>query len=824
MSKRQVSSGYAAFSRTALSLAVALLAGVPAMAQQSSGNAAASDDAAPRAKEDSVRLGTITIVGEGNKLGAGLMLNEDTVKGRSTITKASTEKDLASGNPFQALALLPGINTFSHDATGLYGGGLTIRGFGSDQLGFTINGVPVNDSGNFAVYPQEYVDQENLCTQSVAQGAPEVESPHAGATGGSVSINTCDPENARRVRVAQSLGGLGFTRTFVRFDSGRFADDKLKVFLSYSHTQADKWKGEGNAKKDHIDAAFRWDLGNENVILGSVLYNRAINNNFLAPTLKQLNDNGYKWDFSSTFVPGHVKGVNGVRDEEVGPSPAFYKLSVNPFENAIYSVSGSFKLAEATYLKVQPYLWTGFGNGGTQQTLMSESGFLNPTTGKLDGRVDLNGDGDTLDEIYKDAKGNNKGGIIVARASVTKTSRPGITAELNKTMGAHQLRAGVWYEKADHRQTQPAVKVDADGNPNDVWLQNGQILRPDGSTYQGRDWDTKSTAYQAYVSDNISFMDDRGLLSLGLRAPSVTRDVTNFANETTPAAYNLKKTYKDVLPQIGARFMIDAKQQVFINVAKNFRAPPNFAFTGSNVKLNTATGVVDLISETKAETAIMTDLGYRLQNRDFSLSATFFNAAFKDRQANAYDSSTLTSTYTNAGRVNTRGLEFEGGTSQFLGGFTAYASLTLQKSEMLDNLTVVGTDKKPLTLETKGKQFTLTPERMVGASLQYAVGPVYARVKVKYTGSQYATLMNDEAAPGYTVADLAAGYNFGKIGPASNAQLRFNVANLFDSQYRSPNGGTRVNAIALTNKGVDTPTYYLGAPRFVSVSLSADFN
>jgi len=806
MSKHE--SRFFLFSKSALSLAIAVLATAPAFGQSTD----SKDEAQPRAKEDSVRLGTITIVGEGNKLGAGLMLNEDTVKGRSTITKASTEKDLASGNPFQALALLPGINTFSHDATGLYGGGLTIRGFGSDQLGFTINGVPVNDSGNFAVYPQEYVDQENLCTQSVAQGSPDVESPHAGATGGNVSINTCDPEDKRRIRLSQSLGGLNFTRSFVRFDSGRFADDKFKVFLSYSHTQADKWNGEGNAKKDHIDAAFRWDLGNENTILGSVLYNRAINNNFLAPTLAQRNSNGYNWDYSTSFTPGHITGTKGKADVEVGPSPAYYKLSLNPFENAIYSVSGSFKLAEATYLKVQPYLWTGFGNGGTQQVVLSETAFPNPATGKTGAGVDLNGDGDTLDKI------------IVARASVTKTSRPGVTTELSKTIDNHQLRAGLWYEKADHRQTQPAVMVDANGNPNDVWLQNGQILRPDGSVYEGRDWDTKSTAYQAYVSDNISFMGERGLLSLGLRAPHVTRDVTNFANEGFTTTYNMKKSFSDVLPQLGARFMIDSKQQIFFNIAKNFRAPPNFAFTGSNVKLNPSTGTVDLVTATKAETSIMTDIGYRLQNRDFSLSATVFNADFKDRQANAFDAATQTSTYTNAGRVNTRGLEFEGGTSTFLGGFTAYASVTLQKSEIQDNLTVVGTDKTPVTLVTKGKQFTLTPERMLGASLQYAVGPVYARLKVKYTGSQYATLMNDEAAPGYTVADLAAGYNFSKIGPMSNTQLRFNVANLFNTQYRSPNGGTRVNAVPVTNLAADTPTYYLGAPRFVSVSLSADFN
>ena len=141
---------FSGFTRTVLSAAVALVCASPVWAQT------AADDGQPRAKDDNVRLGTIVIVGEGGKLGAGQMLNEDSVKGRSTVTKAATEKNLATGNPFQALALLPSVNTFNHDATGLFGGGLTVRGFAADQMGFTINGVPVNDSGNFAVYPQEY--------------------------------------------------------------------------------------------------------------------------------------------------------------------------------------------------------------------------------------------------------------------------------------------------------------------------------------------------------------------------------------------------------------------------------------------------------------------------------------------------------------------------------------------------------------------------------------------------------------------------------------------------------------------------------------------
>ncbi len=787
------------FARTALSLAVAL-AVAPAFAQANK-----DDDGQPRAKDDNVRLGTITIVGEGGKLGAGQMLNEDAVKGRSTVTKSATEKNLATGNPYQALSLLPGVNTFNHDATGLFGGGLTVRGFGADQMGFTINGVPVNDSGNFAVYPQEYADQENLCTQTISQGNPDVESPHAGATGGNVGITSCDPENTQRFRVAQGFGELNMSRTFVRMDSGRFADNKAKVFVSLSHTQADKWKGKGDAKKDHLDAAFRWDLNDDNTILGSVLYNKAINHNIGNISLANLNAKGYYYDFSETFTPGHLPGGAGAQ-KEVGPSPQYYKLSMNPFENAILSLSGSFKLASETFLKVQPYFWYGFGTGGVQQTALSETAFLNTTTGKTGAGTDLNGDGDKLDTV------------IVARSSVTKTQRPGVTAEVNTTFDNHQVRVGVWYERATHLQTQPAVGVNASGEAYDIWLQNGQILRPDGSTYQGRDWRTISTAYQLYANDTISLMGDRAVLSLGVRAPTVTRDVTNYANEGFTTGYNIQKTYSDVLPQVGVRFNLDKGHQVFANVGKNFRAAPNFAFTGNNVRLNSA-GQVELVTEAKPETSIVTDLGYRLQTKGMSLSATLFNTNFTDRQANAYDPVADKSTYTNAGKVRTQGLELEVGSAPFGGGFTAYGSLTAQSSEMLDDITVA----KGQVLPTAGKQFTLVPDRMVGASLQYAVGPFYARLKVKHTGRQFASLLNDEEVPSYTTGDFDAGYNFGNFGMLSNVQLRFNLSNITNAQYRNPSSGSVVNTVKYGSTNPSTVFYYLGAPRFAAISLSADF-
>ncbi len=788
-----------------LALAVASAAVTGALAQATP----AAEEAAPRAKEDAVRLGTITIVGQGNKLGAGQILNEDTVKARSTVTKDATEKDRTTGNPYQALSLLPGVNTFNHDATGLFGGGFTMRGFGADQIGFTINGVPVNDSGSYSVFPQEYVDQENICTQSISQGAPDVESPHVGATGGSVNIVNCDPENTRRFRVSQTVGGLRLSRTFVRADTGRFANDMAKVFMSYSHTEADKWKGAGNAKRDHFDAAFNFDFSPDNRILGSVMYNKAVNNNFQSLTLAQLNNPllGYYADFYPTFTPGHLTPVAGSAQIETGPRAPqqFYKLALNPFENAIVSVSGSFRLAEKTYFKVQPYLWYGYGTGGVQQRALPEK----TTSTAIGADRDLNGDGDLADTV------------IVANSSVTKTNRPGVTAELNHQLGNHALKFGFWYERAQHKQTGPAVGVDANGNPVDQWLRDGRILRPDGSEFNSRNWLTVSPAYQAYFSDQFSFMNDRGLLQFGARALNVTRKFTNYPNQGGTATnfstlYTVEKKFNDVLPQIGVRFNMDAQQQVFANVGKNFRAPPNFAYAPTNGNVTITNGVAVLTGDIKPETSITTDLGYRFQSKAITFSATAFNVDFKDRQATAFDPNTLKSIYTNAGKARTRGLELELGTVP-VNGFSAYGSLTLQKSKVLNNIQTGTTTANTSILATSGKQFALTPQMLAGLSVQYSDGPFYVRLKAKRTGRQYATLMNDEEVPSYMTADFDAGYKFTNFGFIKSPQLRFNVSNVGDAKYRNPSSGT-----VLVSTGTNV-FYYLGAPRFFSVSLSADF-
>lgn len=757
-------------------------------------------------KKDDGNEAVVTITGR--KAGMGLMVQEDAPKARSTINKEEIQKERPTDNAFQSLSLLPSVNTYNYDATGMFGGGMTMRGFNSTEIGATINGVPINDSGNYAMYPQEFVDQEDVCSEFVTQGSTDVDAPHVGATGGNLGIVTCDPEDKQRVRVAQTLGGLSLTKTYLRYDSGRVADDRAKFFISGSHAETNKWKGPGDAVRNHVDAAFRFDIDRFDYVTGSILINREVANNFLSPSLAQLNQYGYYYDFAPTFN-GHLPAVTGTAQTEISQSPAYYKLATNPFENVIASATGKFRLNDSTDIKVTPYYWFGYGTGGTQQKLMSESGFLNPATGKLNGTVDLNGDGDTLDKI------------LVGGSSVTRTQRPGITTSITETLDNNTIFGGIWLEQAHHRQTSPIVPVDASGNLASVWLNSNFIDRPNGTPYEARDWRTISTAWQFFLQDTVSLMDDQLRINAGVRNPSIKRDFTNYPNEgsNSVVGYEITRTYTDVLPQIGVRFQLNKENQLFSSLSKNMQAPPNFAFssaTGDNVTI--VNGQAVLSSAVKPETSWNLDVGYRYQSPALIAQATAFDIDFRNRLANAYDPVSGLSSYTNAGGVSTHGVELEIGNTP-IKGWSAYGSYGYTVSTISNDINFTATQVLP----TNGKEFPLTPKYKVGLSVQYETPTWYVRLKEQHTSSQWATLVNDQIAPGYNLADFDAGYLFPSSGMFKHPTLRFNVSNLFNSQYRNPSSQSVSNSVAVNGIAPSGVFYYLGAPRLVSASLQVDF-
>ena len=775
------------------------------------------------AQAQTTELNKVTVTGEGDKLGTGLLMDEDAPKARSSVTKAQLEKTRSSGNPFQALSLLPGVNSTSNDATGLFGGGLRVRGFNSDQMGFTVNGAPVNDSGNFAVFPQEYVDQENLCSLYITQGAPDTDAPHVGAVGGNVGIWSCAPEDVQRTRIALSGGQLGYFRSFARFDTGKVGD--FKAFLSASLSKANKWKGPGRADRKHLDFGAEYDLGAGNKISASMLYNRAANNNFATFNQTQWAANGYDADYTAT-VPQHKTPGAGAQ-VDAAPNPQYFGYALNPFENYLLTSKANFTLSDRLRLEVVPYFWHGYGTGGVQQTTLAES---TSGTAVHGGIGDINGDGDRLDTV------------LVYRGSLTNTYRPGITTTLTYVLDNQKISGGVWYERARHRQTQPAVRVGNDGSVADLWLGGNLITYGDGSTYQGRDWSTVSTGESVFIQDTIDMFDNKLQVTPAFSYRRLKREFSNYGNSGTNAAasYDIDQTYGKGLPSLAVSYQATDRIQAFTSIAKNFRTPSNFEYGNVGVGQTIVNGVGSVTRlqalTIKPEQSVNIDVGARYKGDMFRGSATAFYNKFRDRIASSFDPIEGTSRDFNVGNSTTKGLEIEAGTIPWK-GFSGYASLTYTKSTIDENqisrlLTATGASCAApsatctaVPYETAGKQFPDTPKGMAGLSVQYAEGAYLLNIGAKYTSGRFLTLTNDTAIPAYTLFDLNAAWKL--PNPTGNGFknpiIRLNVSNLLNKQYFMANAGSGSNVTVVNGGAAGAPFYYAGAPRFTSLTFQVDY-
>jgi iron complex outermembrane receptor protein len=502
----------------------------------------------------------------------------------------------------------------------------------------------------------------------------------------------------------------------------------------------------------------------------------------------------------------------------------YYGLQTNPFQDIIFTNKLESQINDKLTLKAEPYFWYGYGAGPGASTLSLTAGGAADSKGIVPG-----GNAYPIVNPYTGTTTSGSGAVSIGGIipNIQHSDRAGITLSGVYDIENHKLLGGTWIERAVKTQTQPFIPIDASGNISDSWYKNssGYAVTTSGYPYEKRNYQTQTLSQSLFVTDVIT-LSNKFEIAPGLKYMTVQRSFQNFGSAGTGLGldYNVSTQYNSFLPSIGAKYKLDNQNQIFANITTGSKAPasngPLAGLATSSVSGGVVSGTISNNLGAGIEKSTTFELGHRYTGDMINSSVTAFNTQFTNRIATAYDPTTAITTDYNVGDSTILGIEAQVGTKP-VKGWSAYVSGSFINSKINQDFRASST----VTLPTTGNQMPDTPQWMAGAAIQYSSGPVIATLSAKYTGMRYSTLANDESIDPFTLVNFSAGYKFASNSFFKSPTLRLNVQNLFNTSYliMSPNasgGDIKTNA---QGPGASSPTYYVGAPRFIGVSASTEF-
>ena len=500
----------------------------------------------------------------------------DTAKAKAVLTQENLAHQNLGQTVLDSINQIPSVNFQNNDAYGSSGGTLNIRGFSSDRVSLTFDGVPLNDSGNYAIFSNQQVDPEVIEQVSVNLGTTDVDSPTASAAGGTVNLRTKKPDRNFGAMMSGSMGQFDFMRVFAKIETGEFTPSGTRAFFSAS-TASNRlpYNNYGRIDKKQLNGKIYQPLGGDDFISIAGHYNENRNNFFGSVPLRT--------DLTQSLSSGAIRivGPNSSNRFPLNNSERFYNINYpcttavgrsglvdapavapanqascgtefdrryNPSNTGNIRVQARFSLRDNLVLNIEPsYQYVKANGGGTvtgneglrdinplggtaapQGTSLTNPTCAQITTstnntcvpGYLGGTPffgrDINGDGDTLDTV------------TVIAPSQTQTKRLGLIAGLRWNVDANNtVRINYTYDHARHRQTGEVGLLRANGEPFDVFPVNAGVPDSTGSILQKRDRLSYAILQQVSGEYRGEFMGSRLVLTAGLRMPFFKRDLTN---------------------------------------------------------------------------------------------------------------------------------------------------------------------------------------------------------------------------------------------------------------------------------------------------------
>jgi len=507
----------------------------------------------------------------------------DTPKAKVVLTQEMISRSNPGQTILDTINQVPGVSFQNNDAYGSSGGTLTIRGFDSTRISLTVDGIQLNDSGNYAIFSNQQIDPELIEQVNVNLGSTDVDSPTASAVGGTVNLRTMTPTVKPGFRGVASFGDWAYWRLFGVVNTGEIGPFHTRAFLSASRTKNNlPFNQYGKVSKQQYNAKIWQPIGsNGDYVWISGHYNQNRNNFFGSLPLRQdltqaANNPAIRIAGSGTgnrfptnrderfYLINYPCQVDtpqaGVADTPAPAPPAptagascgtEFDRRYNPSNTGNVHVAGKFTLMDGLVFTVEPsYQYVKANGGGTV------SGFeglrdVNPTGGTATptqclaaippanstclagffgggayfGR-DINGDGDTLDTVN------------VLSPSQTHTDRYGLIAGLRWDFAQDQMvRVGYTLDDAHHIQTGEVGLLQANGEPTDVFPINDGEAEVTGKLLEKRDRKSIARLNQLSGEYRGDFFDSKLTVNVGIRAPFFVRKLNNYCFTSSASGF-----------------------------------------------------------------------------------------------------------------------------------------------------------------------------------------------------------------------------------------------------------------------------------------------
>jgi iron complex outermembrane receptor protein len=693
---------------------------------------------------------------------------------------------LAPGtSPLKAIQKLPSVNVQSSDPFGAYEWSqrVSIRSFNAQQLGYTLDGIPLGDAsyGNVnGLHISRAITPENIRLTRVSQGAGSLGTQATNNLGGTLEFFSRDPASLFGVEADATYGSDDTKRGFMRVDTGSLGP--LSAYGSYAYLTTDKWKGSGEQKQHHLNGKAIADLGSAKLI-GTFSYSDRAEQDYQDLSLEMIDRLGYDWDNTSDdYQLAILLADIGANRGETGATPT------NPGAGKIYPEP--FETADDAY----------FDASGLRRDYLGSLGLEVPL-GRF-ATAEVRG-------YYHDNKGQGlwvtpytaspSGVPISIRSSEYDIARGGVFGSVRGEYGAHRLRAGGWVERNRldlarrfyGYSSRTAPDRDVTEFQEDPFFTQWQF-----------EYDTKT--YQYFVEDVIDL--GRAKLALGWKGFKVLNEANPVIKG--PLAEGKFETTDWFQPHVGATYELSSTLEMFGGFTQATRA---FVSSGFGGPFGTTQAGFDAIRGTlKPETSDTYELGARLNRSRLKGTAGLYYVNFKNRLIGLATGAGIVgnpAVLQNVGSVRTWGVEVAG-EAELTDKFSLYAAYSYADATYRDDVVnAVGT----IIAATNDKRVADTPEHMLKGEAGYDDGALFARVSANYMSKRFFTYENDQSVPGRAILDASVGYRLS--GALRKVEVQLNATNLLDKRYIAT-----INSNGFGNRG-DRQTLLTAAPRQVFVTL-----